>query len=177
MQIHRRRRRPLGWALGLAGALLLLALAVYFLVPLLPFLPPLSNQWLYVLSELALVVAFIAFGTSGAVGGLGRLAFAAGAVGWLIIAGTRLIAGSPGVFGTVGLSLALIGSVIGGVVVFALHVLRRSARLAVLVTLLLGGLYLLNTEVALLPAAFSGPLGAVFAAGLIVSGVLVARGR
>jgi len=177
MQIHRRTRRPLGWALLIGGAMLLLALGLYYAAQYVPTLVSVSNQWFYVLSEISLVVAFIAFGTSGAVGGLGRLAFAAGAVGWLIIAGTRLVSGAPGVLGTVGLTLALLGSLIGGVVVVALHVLRRSARLAVLVTFLLGALYLLNTEVSVVPSAVDGPLAALFGLGLVISGILVARGR
>lgn len=177
MQIHRRRRRPLGWALLASGAALLLALGLFYAAQNLPEIIAVPNAWLYVLSEVALVIAFISFGTSGAVGGLGRLAFAAGAVGWLIIAVTRVTASAPGVFGTVGLTLALLGSLIGGVVVFALHALRRPARVAVLLALLLGAFYLLDTEVAVLPVALSAPLAALFGLGLVVSGALVVRGR
>jgi len=177
VQIRRRTRRPLGWALLIAGAMLLLALALFYAAQLLPAVVAVPNTWFYALSEIALVVAFISFGTSGTVGGLGRLAFAAGAAGWLIIAATRLISGAPGVFGTVGLTLALLGTLIGGVVVFALHALRRPARIAVLLTFLVGGLYLLNTEVSIVPGALSGAVAALFALGLLVSGTLVVRGR
>ena len=77
----------------------------------------------YLLSNLLLGAGFVLMFAWFAATTLARVAYLVAAVGWLLLALTGLV--NLGIVGTLAVFVAVVGSVLAGVVVFAAHVFGR----------------------------------------------------
>ena len=163
------RRRVIGYSLFVAGILALIGTLVALILPGTPFI------WAFEISALALAVGFAAIGL--AEDGLLRLAFAAAAVGWILIAVTSVIAGSPGIPGLVGEAIALVGGVGGGVLAWRRRLFGGSADLLFLFAMCVTGLYLLFLIIATVPAVVEAVVAIIWALDLVVVATFILRRR
>ena len=169
-----RRNRPvIGIATALAGALVLLGIVLARVQPAFPF------RWFFVASAIAFVVAFAAAGASGGFNDAGRLAFAAGAVGWFVYALSSVLSNLAGIITEVGVVLALIGSLVAGLVVYSRHSFGRRADSFFLLAMIFTALYLfvqivpmpwLSSVIVVLISLFWG-------AALVLAGLFVLQRR
>jgi hypothetical protein len=166
------RNRPLiSWLFIIAGALLLIEF-IFTLVA-----PTMTSAWLLFLAFAALAVAFALLAPSRSADLLLRIAFVVAAVGWALLALAEIIPG----FGTV-LSiasvLALIGTLVAGILVFLRHFFTRNADIAFLIAAIAGALLLLDDiRHGFLPAILVTILTVLFGALLVVTGVVMQRRR
>jgi hypothetical protein len=132
------------------------------------------DVWLVFIAYAALAVAFVVLflGRSDL---LARLAFIVAAVGWAILAIAEVAGVGPLI--TIGIILALIGTVVAGIMVFVRNLFSRSASVAFLVAAIAAGLLLLSELVSFLPATLSLILEVIFGIMLIITGVLAGRRR
>jgi hypothetical protein len=132
------------------------------------------DVWLTFFAYAALTIAFVVLflGRSSLIA---RLAFIVAAVGWAILAIATVATVAPLL--TIGVILALVGTVVSGIMVFARTLLSRSASVAFLVAAIAAGLLLLSELVAFLPATLGVILVAIFGIMLVVTGVLAGRRR
>jgi hypothetical protein len=164
------RRPVIGAAITAAGALTLIAVALFYLAP------GFDNWWIYVLAELALVVVLVVLGTSGLFGA-SRVVFAVGAVGWMLVAIAALIAGSLGVIGLVGEVLALLGGLGSGILALHARAFTRIANVGFLVAMVVTSLYLLNSVIPFVPGIFAAILVLLYGAALLLAGVFILQRR
>jgi hypothetical protein len=157
-----------GWMFIVAGVLILLQLLLSKVAP------SAVDVWLTFFAYAALTIAFVVLflGRSEIIA---RVAFIVAAVGWAILA-IATVASVSGLL-TIGIILALIGTVVAGIMVFARTLFARSASIAFLVAALAAGLLLLSELVSFLPAALGVILVAIFGIMLVVTGVLSGRRR
>jgi hypothetical protein len=151
-----------------AGVLILLDLLLTHVAP------SGVDVWLIFFAYAALTIAFVVlFLRRSAL--IARVAFIVAAVGWAILA-IATVASVSGLL-TFGIILALIGTVVAGIMVFARSLFARSASLAFLVAAIAAGLLLLSQLVTFLPSPFGEVLDAIFGLMLVVTGVLTGRRR
>jgi hypothetical protein len=131
--------------------------------------------WLIFLAYAALAVAFVVLFLRRSVDLIARVAFIVAAVGWAILA-IATVAGVGGLL-TFGVVLALIGTVVAGIMVFARDLFWRGASIAFLVAAIVAGLLLLSELVSFLPVTFVVILEVIFGLMLVATGVLTGRRR
>ncbi len=161
------RRRAVGYSLLAAGILALIGIMVALILPGTPF------TWAFELSALALAVGFAAIGL--AEDGALRLAFAAAAVGWTLIAVTSVISGNPGIPGLVGEAIALIGGVGGAVLAYRRRLFGGTADLLFLVAMCVTGLYLLVQIIGTVPALVQIIVAIIWTLDLVTAATFVLR--
>jgi hypothetical protein len=103
-----------------------------------------------------------------------RIAFIVAAVGWVLLA-IGSVASLGGV-STLAIILALVGTLVAGILVFVRHLFTRNADIVFLLMAIFAALLLLATWATFL-AAISLVLAIVFGILLVVSGVLIQRRR
>jgi hypothetical protein len=166
------QNRPLvSWLFIIAGALLLIEF-IFTLVA-----PTMTSSWLLFLAFAALAVAFALLAPSRSADLLLKVAFVVAAVGWALLALAEVIPG----FGTV-LSiasvLALVGTLVAGILVFLRHFFTRNADIAFLIAAIAGALLLLDDiRHGILPSVLVTILTVLFGALLVVTGVVMQRRR
>lgn len=133
------------------------------------------DVWLIFIAYAAIAVAFLVLFLWRSVDLLGRVAFIVAAVGWAILA-IATVAGVGGLL-TFGIVLALIGTVVAGIIVFARDLFWRGASIAFLVAAIVAGLLLLSQLGTFMPATFDTVLEVIFGIMLIATGVLTGRRR
>jgi hypothetical protein len=171
MAISRSRRTsPLAaWLFIVAGVLILLELLLTHVAA------SGLDEWLTFFAYVALAIAFVVLFLWRSVDLIARVAFIVAAVGWAILA-IAAVAGVGGLL-TLGIVLALIGTVVAGIMVFARGLFSRSASLAFLIAAILAGLLLLGELFSFLPATLVLIIGVLFGILLVATGVLASRRR
>ena len=104
-----------------------------------------------------------------------RIAFIVGAVGWALLA-----IGSVAALGgltTLAIILALVGTLVAGIMVILRHTFTRNADLAFLLMAIFAALVLLATWVAFLGGTLGVIIAVIFGILLIVSGLFIQRRR
>jgi hypothetical protein len=157
------------WLFVAAGILILLELLLSHVAP------GGLDVWLLFLGYAALAVAFVVLFLRRSADLIARIAFIVAAVGWAILA-IATVAGVGGLL-TFGIILALIGTVVAGIMVFVRSLFWRGASVAFLVAAIVAGLLLLSELVAFLPAGVGVILDVIFGIMLVVTGVLTGRRR
>lgn len=134
-----------------------------------------SGVWLGIIADAALAIGFLFLAIGRGSGTIARLFFAIAAVGWIILTIGGLV--NIGVLLTIGVVLALIGSLISGILVFTGKIFSRLANVVFLLATIFIALVLLNQLV----AYFGGPIALIvvtlYAILLLVSGILIAARR
>jgi hypothetical protein len=165
-----RRNRPIiGIATAVAGAAVLVGIVLAQVSSAFPF------RWLFIASAVALVVAFAAAGSSGGFNDAGRLAFAAGAVGWFVYALSSVLSNVASIITEVGVGLALIGSLVAGLVVYARHSFGTRANSFFLLAMILTAAYLLVQIVPMpwLSSVIVVLLSLLWGASLVLAGLYI----
>jgi hypothetical protein len=156
------------WLFVIAGGLLLIEFVVTLVFlsgsPLLTFL-----------AFAALTIAFLFLFLGRAKDTLLRVAFLVAVVGWALLTLAQAITGF-GTVGSIASLLALVGTLGSGILVFLRHHFTARADTVFLVTSIAAALLLLNGIRGIMPGAATTILTVLFAAGLLITGVLV-RGR
>lgn len=167
--ISRSRRSTAGIALIVAGALFVL-LALFPLVA-----PAMTLQWVALLAELAMVVAFVILALGAVNNTVAKVALFAAAVGWAILALAGLGIALPGALVILAVVVAAVAGVVGAVVLYVGKEITNRPALIFVIATALGVLYLLNT-IGTFGAVDVGVLVAVlFGAALVVAGVFFRR--
>ncbi|MDQ1552303.1 MAG: hypothetical protein QOD50_1725 [Actinomycetota bacterium] len=104
-----------------------------------------------------------------------RIAFIVGAVGWALLA-VGSVAALGGV-STIAILLALIGTLVAGILVFIRHLFTRNADLVFLLMAIFAALLLLAAWVAFLGGTLGVIIAVIFGILLVVSGVFIQRRR
>ncbi|MDQ1546074.1 MAG: hypothetical protein QOH69_978 [Actinomycetota bacterium] len=104
-----------------------------------------------------------------------RIAFIVGAVGWALLA-VGSVAALGGV-STIAILLALIGTLVAGILVFIRHLFTRNADLVFLLMAIFAALLLLAAWVAFLGGTLGVTIAVIFGILLVVSGVFIQRRR
>ena len=152
-----------------AGVLLLLVVLFSYIAK------PMTSSWLDFLAYVALTIGFVAlflWRTSL----LARIAFIVAAVGWALLALASIPIGL-GAVDKVGVILALVGTLVSGILVFARNLFNRQSSTVFLIAAIAGAIWLLNLLVGFLPAILVLIIFIVFAALLVVTGALYVRRR
>jgi hypothetical protein len=153
----------------LAGVLILLELLLSQVAP------SGLDVWLVFFAYLALTIAFVVLFLRRGVDLIARVSFIVAAVGWALLA-IATVAGVGGLL-TLGVVLALIGTVVAGIIVFVRGLFSRGGSVAFLIAAILAGLLLLSGLVAFLPATLGLIVQVLFGILLIATGVLTGRRR
>lgn len=128
---------------------------------------------IYALSNIAIGVAFVLMITWLATTTLARIAYFLAAIGWLLLALTSLV--DLGLLGTVGVFVAIVGSVFAGVIVLTGHPFTRLAIIVFFVAMVLGAANLLLSQNGNVPSALLAAVVLLFGAALAASAVLILR--
>ena len=104
-----------------------------------------------------------------------RIAFIVGAVGWALLA-VGSVAALGGV-STIAILLALIGTLVAGILVFIRHLFTRNADLVFLLMAIFAALLLLAAWVAFLGGTLGVIIAVIFGILLVASGVFIQRRR
>lgn len=164
---HTRRKSKIGtggYVLAAAGALLLIA----FLAPLLGI--GLDGWWLSLLFGIAMTAGLAALAAT--VLGSVRAAFAIAALGWLIRVVAVFVPLGP--FVDLGNLLAVFGGIAGAFLLLSGRASKAGAGFLV-AAMLLSAAYVFPTLVAFAPPAVGAAIAPLFAAALLVAGILLAR--
>jgi len=136
--------------------------------------PSLSSQWWNFFAFALIAVAFLLM-FLWRVSSLLRVAFIIAAIGWAFRAIETIV--SLGAVLTVAIVLALIGTLVSGILVVVRHALGRRADAVFLVFAILATLLLLSTWVTWLGGTVETVVSVLFGAFLVVSGLAVQRRR
>jgi hypothetical protein len=161
-------RSLVGWFVLAAGVLYLLGILFSFISA------PASGWWnffAFALLAVGLVLLFL-WRTST----LLRVAFIVAAVGWALLA-INSVAGLGAALVTIAILLALIGTLVAGILVFLRHTFTRNADLAFLLMAIFAALLLLSVWVSFLGGTLGLIIAIIFGILLIVSGLLIQRRR
>jgi hypothetical protein len=162
-------RRPLiAYLTIVAGALIALA-------ALLNLFSMSALYWLYPIGEIVLGVSFIVIALTVSLTLLARIAFWVGGVAWVLIG---LISFVPGIgaIATVLDVIALIASLLAGILVFIHSTFARRGNLIYLIAMIVIALILLLALVSM-GGLFIGVLTLIFGVALIVAGVFILQNR
>jgi hypothetical protein len=164
----RSSRSPVGWFFLAAGVLYLLNILLAHVAP------KLSSTWwdffAYALIAVAFVLLFL-----WRVSTLLRVAFIVAAVGWALLA-IGIVASLGGV-ATIAVILALVGTLVAGILVIIGHTFSRLADLVFLITAILAAILLAHTWLTALSGGVETVVAILFGVGLVISGFLIARRR
>lgn len=158
------RRATAGIVFIIAGVLLALAI-------LLPLLGMSGVPWLLALAYIAIAVAFGILGIGAVNATLAKITLIAAAVGWLLLGIAKLGLSLPGVLLTIAALVAGVAGLIAAVVLYVGKEVRNLPAIIFIITTALGLLYLLPA-IGVNLAGLATIIAVLFAAGLIVSGVL-----
>jgi hypothetical protein len=162
-------RRPLiAYLTIIAGALIALA-------ALLNLFGVGALFWLYPIGEIVLGASFIAIAATVSLTLLARVAFWVGGIAWVLIGLVTFVPGL-GVLVTVLDIIALVASLLAGILVFIHSTFARRGNLVYLVAMIIIALILLLALVSL-GGLFVGVLTLIFGAALIVAGVFILQNR
>jgi hypothetical protein len=125
----------------------------------------------YLLSNLALGIAFVLMFAWFATTTITRVAYLIAAIGWLLLAIAGLL--NQGGIGTLGVFVAVVGSLFAGVIVFTGHVFGRQPDILFLAAMIAGALNLLLSQNGNVPGLLEAIIVVVFGALLVVSAVLM----
>jgi hypothetical protein len=128
----------------------------------------------YLLSNLALGVGFALMFAWFASATMARVAYLIAAIGWLLLALTGLL--NLGVFGTLAVFVAVVGSVFAGVIVFTGRVFGREADILFLAAMIVGALNLLISQNSNVPEFLKAIVVVIFGA-LLVAWAALLLGR
>jgi hypothetical protein len=165
---NRTGRSPVGWFLLAAGVLYLLNILLAHVAP------KLSSPWWDFFAYALLAVAFVLL-FLWRVSTLLRVAFIVAAVGWALLAIGTFV--SLGGLATLAIILALVGTLVAGILVIIRHTFSRLADLVFLITAILAALLLGREWLTFIHGSAATVIGILFGIGLVVSGFLVARRR
>jgi hypothetical protein len=158
-----------GWFFLASGVVYLLGLLFNDVIKALT-----GPGWVFVAFALLAVGFFLLF--LWRTGTLLRVAFIVAAVGWALLAiGAVADLGSAVV--TIGILLALIGTLVAGILVFGRHLFTRNADLVFLLMAIFAALLLLATWVTFLGGTVGLIIAVIFGALLVVSGLFIQRRR
>jgi hypothetical protein len=158
------RRSTAGIVFIIAGALLALAI-------LLPLLGIASVSWLTAIAYLAIAVAFAILGIGAVNSTIAKVTLVAAAVGWAILGLNAFGLGLPSVLITIAALVAGVAGLIGAIVLYTGKEVRNLPAIIFIVTTALGLLFLLPA-IGVSLAGLGTVIAVLFAAGLIVTGVL-----
>jgi len=162
--VSRSRRSASGIALLIGGALLLLAL----LLPLMNV----SAAWLGGLAAAAIAVGLGILGFGAVNSTVAKITLIAAAIGWLILAISGLGINLPSVLITIAALVAGIAGLIAAIVLYVGKEIKNTPALLFIATTALGLLYLLGVIGTLSLGTLGTVIAVLFAAGLIITGVL-----
>jgi hypothetical protein len=158
------RRSTAGIVLGIAGILLALAI-------LIPQLGGPGLGWLTAISFLAIAAAFLILGFGAVNSNAAKITLIAAALGWLVLGLGAFGLALPNVIVILAVLLAGVVGLLAAVILYVGKEVRNVPAIVFIITMALGLLYLLpRLGVAL--AGLTLVIAILFAAGLIVSGVL-----
>ena len=164
-------RRPLvGWLIAIAGLAALLAFALVLVAP------SVHASWLGLIADIALTIAFVFMAIGKGAGVFVRILYAIGAVGWAILA----ISGfgvSLGTVLTIGVVLALVGTLLSGIVGIIQHVYSRGANLWYLLASIFVAIVLFNVLHGFLSGVLGEIVSALYGVLLLIAGVTIALRR
>jgi hypothetical protein len=166
------RRSTAGIIFIVAGVLLALAV-------ILPLVGVTVGGWLLAIAYLAIAVAFAVLGIGAVNSTLTKVLLIAAAVGWLLLSLAAFGLALPAVLITIAALVAGIGGLVGAIVLYVGKEVRNLPAVIFIITTALGLVYLLP-RVGVSIASLATIVAVLFAAGLIVTGVLFAqkeRGR
>jgi hypothetical protein len=162
-------RPVVGLLVAIAG--LLATLSFIFVIVSAPF----GGAWLGVIADAALFLAFLFLFIGRSTGLVARVFFLIAAVGWALLAIGGVV--SLGVILTVGVILALAGTLIGGILAFTGKIFGRIANIVFLLAAIVVALVLFNQLVPYLSGTLAIIVVALYALLLLVSGILIAARR
>jgi len=166
------RRSTAGIIFIVAGVLLALAI-------LLPLVGVAVGGWLVAIAYLAIAAAFAVLGIGAVNSTLSKVLLIAAAVGWLLLALAAFGLALPSVLITIAALVAGVAGLIAAIVLYVGKEVRNLPAVIFIITTALGLLYLLP-RIGVSIASLATIIAVLFAAGLIVTGVLFAqkeRGR
>jgi hypothetical protein len=166
------RRSTAGIIFIVAGVLLAFAV-------ILPLVGVAVGGWLAALAYLAIAVAFAVLGIGAVNSTLSKVLLIAAAVGWLVLAIAAFGLALPSVLITIAALVAGVAGLIAAIVLYVGKEVRNLPAIIFIITTALGLVYLLP-RVGVSIAGLATIVAVLFAAGLIVSGVLFVqkeRGR
>jgi hypothetical protein len=130
---------------------------------------------IYAISNIAIGIAFVLLMVWFAATMLARVAYLIAAVGWLLLALTSLI--NLGIFGTVAIFVAIIGSVFAGVIVFSGRPFGKQADILFFAAMIVGALNLLLSQNGNVPEILKTVVVVAFGALLVLAGIWMLRRR
>jgi hypothetical protein len=152
---------------GLLGGLSLLSVLLHFTV---------GGVWIGIIVDAAITLGFLFLFFGKGPGMLSRLFFIIAAVGWAIL--TINGAGiSLGIVFTIGIVLALVGSLISGILAFGGKIFTRGANIFFLLATIFMAVVLLNLLVSFLAGTIAIIVVALYAILLLVAGILITARR
>ena len=166
------RRSTAGIIFIVAGVLLALAI-------LLPLVGVAVGGWLVAIAYLAIAAAFAVLGIGAVNSTLSKVLLIAAAVGWLVLTLAAFGLALPSVLITIAALVAGVAGLIAAIVLYVGKEVRNLPAVIFIITTALGLLYLLP-RIGVSIAGLATIVAVLFAAGLIVTGVLFAqreRGR
>ncbi len=162
------RRSTAGIVLVIAGALLLLHAILGFAgVTAL-------GPWLGVLANLAIGVAFLILAIASFRGTLSRIALVVSAVGFLLLALGAVVT-LPAPIGTIAAVAAAVGMLVAAIALYVGKEITNQTAIAFIVTAVLYAILVLGPLVGLALGTFGAVLALLFAIGVLVTGLLLAR--
>ena len=129
----------------------------------------------YLLSNLLLGAAFVLMFLWFATTTLARAGYAVAAVGWLLLALGGLV--NLGILGTLAVFIAVVGSVLAGVVVFLAHLFGREADILFLAAMIAGALNLLISQNSNVPSLLKVIIVVLFGVLLVIWAVRLLANR
>jgi hypothetical protein len=128
---------------------------------------------IYAISNIAIGVAFVLMLVWLATSTLAKVAYLIAAIGWLLLALTSLI--NLGIFGTLAVFIAIVGSVFAGVMVFSARQFGRETDIFFLAAMIVGAANLLISQNGNVPGILVTMVVVAFGVLLVVSGVWMLR--
>lgn len=162
------RRAIAGIVLAIAGALLLIQAILGFAnVTAL-------GPWLGVLANLAIGVAFLILAIASFRGTLSRIALIVAAVGFLLLALGAVVT-LPSPIGTIALVAAALGMLVASIALYVGKEITNLTAIVFIVTAVVFAILVLAPLANLALGTFGAVLGLLFAIGVLVTGILLAR--
>ena len=160
------RRPVVGLLFALAG--LLATLSIIFVLAHVVF----GGVWFGIVVDAALTLGFLFLAIGSAGGTVARIFFAIAAVGWAILTIGGFV--TLGVVFTIGVVLAIVGSLVGGVLAVGNKIFSRAANLVFLLATVFIALVLFNQLFLYLAGPIAIVVVALYAVLLLIAGILIA---
>lgn len=171
MATTRTANRPIvSWLFIVSGVVFLLGVLFSYVAK------SASGTWVPFLAELALGIALLLLFLGKTASLVLRAAYIVAAIGWILLA-ISAIASLGSAVTTIAIYLALIGTLVAGVVGFMRHVWGRNSDLAFLIASILIALTLIDRLHGFLGGTLTTIITVLFAALLVVTGYFLLRRR